>query len=253
MCIYLTHNAFFLAESRPVDLGEAGGAGRSGCVPGSPRLEYPAGLQRSCSWGRLREPPRPESSHGPSSAEPQHASFDPREGPALGPQSPGQDDRCGGGDHPPGRAPTFQTGRRRPQPVGKTPALPLREGARPRPVGNPPASGKRASPWPGAPLMCHLSEHTRALSALPGRGKGGRGAPPHSPRLSTPFLLSAFQVCVLCLHPFGLRELGRLQRDTEMLRRVHAPWSGIYKSGMEEGIWHSPDLTNPSGQPHPPG
>lgn len=35
-----------------------------------------------------------------------------------------------------------------------------------------------ASPRPGAPLTCCLSEHTRALSARPGRGRGGRGSAP---------------------------------------------------------------------------
>lgn len=45
------------------------------------------------------------------------------------------------------------------------------------------ASGWGASPWPGAPLTRHLSEHTHALSARPGRREGpqGRLVPP-SPR-----------------------------------------------------------------------
>ena len=185
------HNAFFLAERRPAASGAGGAAGRGGWVRGGPRQGDPgrtaAGLTLGVPPGAtlvwvaaqaLLSPSTPASTPGgscPGSPEPRTRR-----------QRRGWAAQAWESAHFPNTETEAQRGRR-------PPPLPLGEGPTPRPGGLPSAaSGTGASPWPGAPLMRHLSEHTRALSAGPGRGRGGRGGfPAPSPRLTAPYLLAA--------------------------------------------------------------
>lgn len=147
-------NVNVCVSSSTLSSPESGGGRpwRPGSVCGGPRLgsgEAAAGCPRRPSRSRRGRGPRALRASGP------------------GPGSPGRDDR--GREDRPRRAPTSQTRRPRARPSGCE-RPPLVRYSRWHPAGS------LTQAW--RPITARLSDHARALSARPGRGRGGRGSAP---------------------------------------------------------------------------